>query len=88
MKNLALFVFASFAFYCGLGQAQILYPVSGGTRTEPDLEKKKCIILIAESDSHQLTLATAHKYKVAKNSGKWGKWCRAKIALFTDRRGA
>ncbi|HEX8090644.1 MAG TPA: hypothetical protein VF762_17420 [Blastocatellia bacterium] len=37
-------------------QGQDLYPISGGTRTEPDLKNKKLIQIIAEKPDYKLTV--------------------------------
>lgn len=49
---------------CGSIQAQELFPISGGTKTEPDPKSKKKIRLIAENANLRLTVGEYRDSKV------------------------
>jgi hypothetical protein len=79
MKTLLSFIILGLA--CVSIQAQKLYPISGGTGTEPDPKDKKIILLVAENEGLKLTLGRSEKYKP--KSGLMALWL--KIENRTDK---
>ena len=71
-----LFVFATVVFApVQVSWAQNLFPLSGGTRFEPDPDNKKQLVLVAENSEVKITIKPAEKFKPKKGQ-IWTIWMK------------
>lgn len=70
-----IFLIAATVSLVGFACPQSVYPVRGGTATEPDPENKKHLVLVAENSTLKITLRHSEKFK-PKKGDIWVLWMK------------